>query len=146
MNEKGFGLKEFIIVIAVIFVSMLIIMSLFRSMSSNTDTNPQSNQEEEREEVTYKDLEQELKLAAERYQNDNYSGSIENPEVWTLSYSMLKENGYLDEIKDIKNKDNECTGYVEFVQDGGVITYTPYLKCGSNYETEGYDAKNKMPK
>ena len=29
--------------------------------------------------------------------------------------------------------------WVEFVQDGGVITYTPYLKCGSNYETEGYD-------
>ena len=52
---------------------------------------------------------------------------------------MLKENGYLDEIKDIKDKDTECTGYVEFVQDGGVITYTPYLKCGSNYETEGYD-------
>lgn len=140
MNEKGFGLKEFIIMFAVVFVAMLIIMSLFRNISSKTETEPQEKQdEEEREDVTYKDLEQELKLAAERYQNDNYSGSIENPEVWTLSYSMLKENGYLDEIKDIKDKDTECTGYVKFVQDGGVITYTPYLKCGSNYETKGYD-------
>lgn len=140
MNEKGFGLKEFIIMFAVVFVAMLIIMSLFRNISSKTKTEPQEKQdEEEREDVTYKDLEQELKLAAERYQNDNYSGSIENPEVWTLSYSMLKENGYLDEIKDIKDKDTECTGYVKFVQDGGVITYTPYLKCGSNYETKGYD-------
>lgn len=140
MNEKGFGLKEFIIMFAVVFISMLIIMALFRNISSKAETEPQEKQtEEEREEVTYKDLEQELKKAAERYQNDNYTGSIENPEVWTLSYSMLKENGYLDEIKDIKDKNTECTGYVKFVQDGGVITYTPYLKCGSNYETKGYD-------
>ena len=138
MNEKGFGLKEFIIMFAVVFVAMLIIMSLFKNISSKTETEPQKTQEE-REEVTYQDLEQKLKKAAERYQNDNYSGSIENPEVWTLSYSMLKENGYLDEIKDIKDKDTECTGYVKFVQDGGIITYTPYLKCGSNYETKGYD-------
>lgn len=140
MNEKGFGLKEFIIIIAVVFVSLLIIMSLFRNVSSNNDNHSQVNQEE-KQEKTYKDLEQELKLAAERYQNDNYSGNIENSEVRTLSYSMLKENGYLDKIKDIKSKDAECTGYVKFTQDGGVITYTPYLKCGSNYQTKGYNEK-----
>ena len=134
MNEKGFGVKEFIIMFAVVFVAMLIIMSLSRSISSKSDTEPQ----EKKEEVTYKDLEQELKKAAERYQNDNYSSNIEDVEVWTLSYSMLKENEYIDEIKDIRDKDTECTGYVKFVQDGGIITYTPYLKCGANYETEGY--------
>ena len=124
MNEKGFGVKEFIIMFAVVFVAMLIIMSLSRSISSKSDIEPQ----EKKEEITYKDLEQELKKAAERYQNDNYSSNIEDVEVWTLSYSMLKENEYIDEIKDIQDKDTECTGYVKFVQDGGIITYTPYLK------------------
>lgn len=136
MNEKGFGSKEFIIVIAVIFVSMLIIMSLFRSITSMADSNTKIDKQEE---ITYQDLEKELKEAAERYQNDNYTGNIEDKDVWTLSYSMLKENGYIDEIRDIKDKSTECTGYVEFIQDGGLITYTPYLKCGSNYKTSNYN-------
>ena len=136
MNQQGFGIKEFIIFVAVIFISLIIIMTLMQNTvtKQSTDTN-----QEEVEKVTYQDLEKELKLAAERYQNDNYSGNAEDSETWILSYSMLKENQYLDEIKDIQDTDTECTGYVEFVQDGMEISYTPYLKCGSNYKTKGYD-------
>lgn len=144
MNQKGFGLKEFVIVIAVIFVSMLIIMSLYRSLVNNSakPETEEKNESEETEKITYQDLENTLEKAAERYQNNTYQGNTENTEIWTLSYSMLKEEKYLDKLIDPNDKNTECTGYVEFIQDGAKISYKPFLKCGSNYETKGYDSNN----
>lgn len=140
MNQKAFGLKEFIILIAVIFICIIVIVSLYKSIF-NTNATPEPVTKQETE--TYEDLENRLKLAAERYlNNSNYSSSIENTESWTLSYSMLKKEEYLEEIKDIKDKNIECNGYVEFIQDGGQISYKPFLKCGNNYQTEGYDSNN----
>ena len=143
MNQKGFGLKEFVIIIAVIFICMIIIVSLYQSLVNKNHIEQSETQTEskETEKVTYQDLENKLEKAAERYQNDNYSGSIENPEVWTLSYSMLKEEKYIDNLTDPKDGE-ECRGYVEFIQDGGRISYTPFLKCGKNYQTKGYDENN----
>lgn len=144
MNQKGFGLKEFVIVIAVIFVSMLIIMSLYRSLVNNSakPETEEKNEPEKTEKITYQDLENTLEKAAERYQNNTYQGNTENTEIWTLSYSMLKEEKYLDKLIDPNDKNTECTGYVEFIQDGAKISYKPFLKCGSNYETKGYDSNN----
>ena len=142
MNEKGFGIKEFVIIIAVIFICMIIIVSLYQSIFKKEDVELETPvKQEQTEKLTYKELENKLELAAERYQNDNYSGSIENPEVWTLSYSMLKEEKYIDNLMDPKDGE-ECRGYVEFIQDGGRISYTPFLKCGKNYQTKGYDENN----
>ena len=142
MNEKGFGIKEFVIIIAVIFICMIIIVSLYQSIFKKEDVELETPvKQEQTKKLTYQDLENKLEKAAERYQNDNYSGSIENPEVWTLSYSMLKEEKYIDNLTDPKDGE-ECRGYVEFIQDGGRISYTPFLKCGKNYQTKGYDENN----
>lgn len=142
MNQKGFGLKEFVIIIAVIFICMIIIVSLYQSIFKKEDVELETPvKQEQTKKLTYQDLENKLEKAAERYQNDNYSGSIENPEVWTLSYSMLKEEKYIDNLTDPKDGE-ECRGYVEFIQDGGRISYTPFLKCGKNYQTKGYDENN----
>lgn len=138
MNQKGFGIKEFVIVISVIFIAMIIIMSLYQGVVSDEKETKKATKIEEK--LTYQDLEQELKKAAERYQNDNYSGNALDTEVWSLSYSMLKEEKYLDKLTDPNDKKVECTGYVEFIQDKAKISYKPFLKCGSNYETEGYDS------
>ena len=132
MNEKGFGIKEFIIIISVVFISLIIIMALFQSIFQNAESN---------QTIDYEDLEKSLEKAAERYQNDTYSGNTNETEVWSLSYSMLKEEKYVDELIDPNDK-KECTGYVEFIQDGAKVSYKPYLKCGNNYQTEGYDENN----
>lgn len=142
MNEKGFGIKEFIIIIAVIFISLIIIMALFKSIfQNNQNEKSEPSQTEEIKTVTYEELEKRLEKAAERYQNDTYSGNTDETAVWSLSYSMLKEEKYLDKIIDPKNQ-KECTGYVEFIQDGAKVSYKPYLKCGNNYKTKGYDENN----
>ena len=144
MNQKGFGIKEFVIIIAVIFICIIIIMSLYQSLVNKNHIEQSETQTEskETEKVTYQDLENKLEKAAERYQNDTYQGNTQNTEIWTLSYSMLKEEKYIDKLIDPNDKNTECTGYVEFVQDGAKISYTPFLKCGNNYQTQGYDENN----
>ena len=144
MNQKGFGLKEFVIIIAVIFICIIIIMSLYQNLINKNHIEQSETQTEskETEKVTYQDLENKLEKAAERYQNDTYQGNTQNTEIWTLSYSMLKEEKYIDKLIDPNDKNTECTGYVEFVQDGAKISYTPFLKCDNNYQTQGYDENN----
>ena len=136
MNQKGFGLKEFIIIFAVGFICILIISSIYQSIVPNAEMQS----EPEKEKITYKDLEYELKQAAERYQNDTYSGNSSETAVWELSYSMLRKEKYLEKLIDPNDKNTECTGYVEFIQDGAKISYKPFLKCGTNYQTDGYEA------
>ena len=136
MNQKGFGLKEFVIIFAVGFICILVISSIYQSIIPGAEMQS----EPEKEKITYKDLEQELKQAAERYQNDTYSGNSSETAVWELSYSMLRKEKYLDKLIDPNDKNTECTGYVEFIQDGAKISYKPFLKCGNNYQTDGYEA------
>ncbi len=136
MNQKGFGLKEFVIIFAVGFICILIISSIYQSIVPNAEMQS----EPEKEKITYKDLEDELKQAAERYQNDTYSGNSSETAVWELSYSMLRKEKYLEKLIDPNDKNTECTGYVEFIQDGAKISYKPFLKCGTNYQTDGYEA------
>ena len=133
MNQKGFGLKEFVIIFAVGFICILIISSIYQSIVPNAEMQS----EPEKEKITYKDLEDELKQAAERYQNDTYSGNSSETAVWELSYSMLRKEKYLEKLIDPNDKNTECTGYVEFIQDGAKISYKPFLKCGTNYQTDG---------
>ena len=136
MNQKGFGLKEFVIIFAVGFICILIISSIYQSIVPNAEMQS----EPEKEKITYKDLEDELKQAAERYQNDTYSGNSSETAIWELSYSMKKKKKYLEKLIDPNDKNTECTGYVEFIQDGAKISYKPFLKCGTNYQTDGYEA------
>ena len=136
MNQKGFGLKEFVIIFAVGFICILIISSIYQSIVPNAEMQS----EPEKEKITYKDLEDELKQAAERYQNDTYSGNSSETAVWELSYSMLRKEKYLEKLIDPNDKNTECTGYVAFIQDGAKISYKPFLKCGTNYQTDGYEA------
>ena len=143
MNQKGFGLKEFVIIIAVIFICMIIIVSLYQSIFKKEDVELETPvKQEQTKKLTYQDLENKLEKAAERYQNDTYQGNTQNTEIWTLSYSMLKKEKYIDKLIDPNDKNTECTGYVEFVQDGAKISYTPFLKCDNNYQTQGYDENN----
>ena len=122
MNQKGFGLKEFVIIFAVGFICILIISSIYQSIVPNAEMQS----EPEKEKITYKDLEDELKQAAERYQNDTYSGNSSETAVWELSYSMLRKEKYLEKLIDPNDKNTECTGYVEFIQDGAKISYKPF--------------------
>ncbi len=67
-----------------------------------------------------------LKESAEKYYNEKgLTGSV------VLSYSVLKDSGYITKIQDFI--DEACTGYVT-VNDK---VFKPYIKC-RNYTSDGY--------
>ncbi len=133
MNQNGWGLKDFILLVSVMFIALIITMFIYQKdiktlFSGSSQTENQK---------TYKDLELELKVAAQKYQNVNYQGNIESTETIVLPYKLLKENKYIDKLIDIKNS-SECDGYVKFIKHQAQIDYEPYIKC-SNYKTKGFN-------
>ena len=146
MNNKGFGLKEFIIVIAVVFVCLIIVMGLYNQATNKDeeDTQREDAQEEvTREEVdddlTYHDLELTLKSAASRYQDATYQTTDDAVVSMVLTSDFLEKEDYLEPIRDLETK-KPCEGYVLFNQNHAKITYRAYLKC-DNYKTNGFDKK-----
>lgn len=146
MNQKGWGLKDFMIILGVIFLALIITAAVYRrSFKELFGAKSEPIVESKTtivEKETYQDLEYKLQRAAERYQNDNYQGDFDSSEVWILKYDLLKEKRYLkNKITDINDRNIECTGYVKFEKKESRINYTPYLKCGDKYQTENYDSK-----
>lgn len=141
MTDGEMDLKKIFVVIAILFVAII-----FCIANMNKTQNTLENNEEEKTETTtetkktYQDLEIELKIAAEKYQNANYEGNLDSVETIILKYNFLKKSKYLEKITDIQDK-KECNGYVKFIKNKAQITYVPYLKC-SNYETQGFDSNN----
>lgn len=144
MNQKGWGLKDFMIILGVILIALIITAGVYRKgfmeLFGTTNEPIIESQTNVIEKDTYQDLERKLQRAAERYQNDNYQGDYNSIETWVLKYDLLKEKRYLKEkITDINDRNTECTGYVKFEKNETHINYYPYLRCGNNYRTEGYD-------
>lgn len=143
MNENGWGFKDFILILAIIFIALLITVAIYQINFNKKDaTKPIDPEEEENVKETYDEMELRLKIAAERYQNNNYQGILESKETWVLSYNLLKKEGYLKKnLYDNHDSSSECSGYVVFAKSGSNISYTPFLKC-KNYVTDGYDYSN----
>lgn len=144
MNENGWGFKDFILILAIIFMALLVTVAIYQvSFNKDDATDPIDPKEEEESTSTYDEMEQKLKMAGQRYQNNNYQGTLESKETWVLSYDLLKKEGYLKKpLYDIVDTSSECMGYVIFSKNGTSISYDPYLKC-KNYVTDGYDSSKE---
>jgi hypothetical protein len=142
MTDGEMDLKKIFVVIAILFVAIIFSIANMNKTQNNIENSKTEEKTETTTETkkTYKDLESELKIAAEKYQNANYEGNPDNVETIILKYNFLKKSKYLEKITDIQDK-KECTGYVKFIKNKAQITYVPYLKC-SNYETQGFDSNN----
>lgn len=145
MNEKGWGFKDFVLILGIIFFALLITVVIYK-VSFNKDkdedvTDPvEPSKSQAQVYTTYGELEAKLQQAATRYQNDHYQGTLDSNENWILSYSMLRKKNYLKvKLMDIEDTSKECDGYVVFEKRGTNISYSPYLKC-ENYKTNGYDS------
>ncbi len=137
MNDDGFGKKEFIILIAVMFMCFAIITGLCNS----TFKSSLSSKTIDTKEKTYSKKLDKLLIACERYQNDNYSTNIDKNTTIIFTYTFLKKEKY---VKKITDNGKECNGYVVFKQENAKISYKPYLKCGNNYKTSGYNKNNEI--
>ena len=170
MNNRGWGLQAMILWCAVlglllIFATVAIngsINSLYdndnqrHSNGSSVIKKEDKEKEENKKEEDIKDDKEEDKgedkdyvvfldtmiSASKKYVKDNYSENYESADHMKLSTKMLINNDYMSRIVDPNNKSLECMGYIAIEYVNNELIYEPYLKCGNNYETEGFIARH----
>ena len=89
--------------------------------------------------TSYKDIENKVLKAAQKYYSDNQSllPKNEQEEVSTTDASLTAA-GYLKNMNDLtkKMKGVTCSAKVVVSYAGGEYRYTPLLDCGTNYSTK----------
>lgn len=124
---KKENLKPLLIAIIVVGILLVIAITLYFY------TKPKAN--------TVKDnsiYESELNLIknAATYYVEEKNIVVDTTKKITLK--ELQDAKMIFEIKDPKDKDGTCDGYVMVEKTSKEYKYTPYLKCGSNYESKNY--------
>lgn len=104
-------------------VGLIVIISIVVNMTEKTYS-------------TYEKVEQKLVEAAKRYYQDN-SGAlpINEKNTSTISANTLVIGGYIDSLEDLLEDGANCTAQIVVSKIGGNFEYTPYLDCGSAYES-----------
>ena len=154
--NKGFGLTEMLIFIASSLVILVITVIVYeQNFGENRNTYDNTNVEtkiigeknnnveeieeekEEKEENTKKDkydeILEKMSNVAGLYINDNYVGKTD---AIVIKLSNLINLNYIDEIKDPKDDNIICNGYIIY---DGIDKYDSYLRCEDNYISENYD-------
>lgn len=119
LNNKGFGLKQMLIISAILILFLLIVAYYIISLYNSFDKVASQ----------YSNLESEIKAAAVKY-----NAIYDAPSV--IDLKSLKEAGFIELFTDSNDKD--CDGYVKV--DGK--EFKPYIKC-EYYKTRGYKEKEE---
>ena len=104
-------------------VILLVIIIIIASCSNNSGGS------------SYSKIEEKMKLAAKNYYDARKNKlPKEDGGVVKVNIGTLVDAELLEEIKDPKNKENTCTGYVEVTKVGEDYSYMPFLTCKGSYE------------
>lgn len=140
MNDKGFGLRDVIVFLAIVCLCILISMVIFRRTFTELFDSNQGMSDE-----TYESLEKDLERLGRTY-TDNYYGKIlENGDSGIVTIRDMQGENLLTVVRDIDDDNVICSGYVMFERTSGVTNYNAYLKCADNYVTKGYQSKYDQP-
>lgn len=85
---------------------------------------------------TYDDILNEMEVAANDYVNKYYSGMLDGTVKITLD--SLIDNRMLEYVYDPNDDSVKCNGYVMYTKENTNKNFVPYLKCGTYYQTDGY--------
>ena len=99
---------------------------------------PKSTPPEKKDYSTYQEIETDIIEAVKKYQANIYGAELLEGDKISVTITALVRENYLNEITDIKDKKTKCSGYATFIKENNNIDYKAYLKCGNNYQTEGY--------
>ncbi len=124
LNKNGWGTTE-MIMISIILLLALIVSIFFISRLYGSFDNSNSNK-------IYNDLEIKLADASRKYVRDY---NIEVVDNYRISYELLRENGYIGELKDADN--NSCNGYALITKLNNKKYYHGYITC-NNYTSKDY--------
>jgi len=135
MNNVGaVGLKEVFLFITIMCLCILVTMIMYNKTVKDIFGGSSMNG------LTYQDTEDKVSKAAKDYAFNNYNNKLENGDSEYVTIETLQNEGLIDEVIDPKDSDITCSGYVNFIMRNNEIIYDPYIKCGLNYHTKGYNA------
>ena len=138
MNNKGWGLKEFIILLVALAFCLVVVVYLCNKLKKIDEKNKFKNISTEfvgNKDInlkTYIDIEDKMVEASKKYKVD------ENTDIVIIKLSGMIEYGYINIIRDPKTN-KECSGYV--IYDNSKKNYKAYLSCAGSYQTSDYNAQ-----
>lgn len=154
MNEKGFGITAVLAFAAFSLVAIFVFYNFITNTvsdffsisrhvpnyhneysvySKKTTTNISNS---DISNTNYSELEKVVVDAAQNYMMTYYN-DIYGKDVLYISITSLEQMSYLVNLNDGHNK---CTGYIKVLKTNNLLEYIPYLRCGYNYTTYGYEA------
>lgn len=128
-NNNGWGLKEMLILSAILLFFLLLVSILINNLYKGLEKNEWKNNppSTNTKTYTYKEVEENLKDAALKYYKNHKEESLN-----IILSDFLMEQDYLT-ISKMTSKNDICEGYVLIEEE----KLTSYISC-SNYKTEGY--------
>ena len=158
MNNRGWGLREELLICLVLIaffgIAIMFIHKVVGYMNTSNIMNIKENEFTEKEQednrkvnnkkeeekistdiINYSSLEDKLVSAGKKYVN-KYNSDIKSGDKIIVTVVRLQVEDLLDSLT-IDNM--ECSGYIEIENNVDEFKYFPYIKCGSLYETSGYD-------
>ncbi|MBR2833355.1 MAG: hypothetical protein IKE75_02870 [Bacilli bacterium] len=140
MNNKGFGIRDVMVFLAIICLCILMSMIIFRRTFTELFDSSHNKVDE-----TYVSIEKDLERICKTY-TDNYYGKIlEDGDSGVVTIRDMQGESLLTVVRDITDDNVICSGYVTFEKVNGTTNYKTYLRCGENYETGGYQSKYDEP-
>lgn len=131
MNNKGWGLQMMLVLTSILIIALLLVALITKIKLPFLLSNTSDEHMEQ-----YALYLEKLEDKAEEYAASNFQDR--GSELITISYTTLKNAKYIEQLTG--PSDNlECNGYV--LVKGN--EFTPYLKCGLNYKTKGYNFQNE---
>ena len=124
LNNHGWGFREMIYLSCGLLIALGISIYYISRLYGSLENSMNQNQ--------YFELETKLENAAVSY---IYDRNLEINGYYKVSYSTLKEEGFINELKD--NAGNVCGGYVVVSNLGDNLNYKGYISC-NDYVTDGY--------
>lgn len=141
MNEEGWGLKDVLIFLAIVALCLLVSMVIYKKTFTQLFYGTSGGITDiDRE--TYQSVETDLEKTAHTYTDNYYYKILEDGDSGYVTIRNMQDKKLLKVVKDIEDDNVICSGYVYFNKIGVVTNYDAYLKCGDNYQTEGYEASH----
>ena len=138
MNNKGWGLKEFIILLVALAFCLIVVVYLYNRLTNIAFKNKTDNLSTEvigsgsNELKSYIEIEDKIVEASKKYKFDDSLDTV------IIKLSTLIENGYINIVRNPKTN-KECSGYVIYSKIN--TNYKAYLSCAGSYQTSDYNAK-----
>lgn len=106
-----------------------------KEIKKNDNKDNNNEKEEIKNSTNYSNLEDKLVLAGSKYASKYLvSENFDDNKVVTIV--RLQTEGLLDKLEINSTK---CSGYIKIEKVEKEFKYYPYLKCGAEYQTTGYD-------